>query len=199
MSSLAAEIEVLERDLAARPPRIAAHSDMPFAIFLYDPGDEHALRSALRLLAIRLQQEHERQVTFVSLSRIVWDTIRRQGGTEYLFKTEATRGFAAAQQHVNRLLSSPDFAPIADTLAVLLRPLDPGSDVVFLVRAGGFAPFIYRCSVLLEGLHRRTMVPIILFYPGSAGPGTDLRFYDIPVQDAVGVYNYRVSVYGART
>lgn len=199
MSSLAREIEVFERDLAAQPPRIAAHSDMPFAIFRYDPGDEYALRSALRLLAIRLQQDHERRVTFISLSRIVWDTIRRQGGTEYLFKTEAARGFAAAQQHANRLLSSPDFEPIADTLAATLQPLDPGRDVVFLVRAGGFAPFIYRCSVLLEGLHRRTMVPIILFYPGSAGPGTDLRFYDIPVQDAVGVYNYRVTVYGART
>jgi len=199
MSSLAKEIEVLERDLAARPPRIAAHSDMPFAIFRYDPSDEYALRSALRLLAIRLQQDHERRVTFVSLSRIVWDTIRRQGGTEYLFKTEAVRGFAAAQHHVNRLLDSPDFAPIADTLAALLQPLDPGRDVVFLVRAGGFAPFIYRCSALLEGLHRRTIVPIVLYYPGSAGPGTDLRFYDIPIQDAVGVYNYRVSVYGART
>ena len=199
MGSLEQEIEVLERDLAARPRRIAAHSDMPFAIFRYDPADEYPLRNALRLLAIRLQQEHDRQVTFISLSRLVWNTVRRQGGTEYLFKTEAARGFAAAQQHINRLLSSPDFEPIPDTLAARPQSLHPERDVVFLVRAGGFAPFIYRCSVLLEGLHRRTMVPIILFYPGSAGPGTDLCFYDIPTQDAVGVYNYRVSVYGART
>jgi hypothetical protein len=199
MSSLAREIEVLERDLAARPPRIAAHSDMPFAIFRYAPSEEYALRGALRLLAIRLEQEHGRRVTFVSLSRLVWDTVRRQGGVDYLFRTEAARGFAAAQRHVNRLLSSPDFEPIADALAAILQPLDPARDLAFLVRAGGFAPFVYRCSVLLEGLHRRTMVPLVLFYPGSAGPGTDLRFYDIPAQDAVGVYNYRVSVYGART
>lgn len=199
MSSLAAEIEILERDLAAQPPRIAAHSDMPFAIFRYDPGQEYELRAALRLLAIRLQENHQRRVTFVSLARFAWDAVRTHGGTEYLFRTEAARGFAPAQQHVNQLLSSPDFSPIADALASRLASLDPSSDVVFLVRAGAFAPFIYRCSVLLEGLHRKTMVPIVLFYPGSAGPGTDLRFYDIPVQDAVGVYNYRVSVYGART
>ena len=199
MSSLDREIKILERDLAARPPRIAAHSDMPFAIFRYDPVEEYALRRAVRLLSIRMDQEHGRQVTFVSLSRLVWDAVRKHGGTEYLFKTETTRGFSAAQKHVNHLLNSPDFAPISDTLVGLLLPLDPGRDVVFLVRAGGFAPFIYRCSVLLEGLHRRTMVPIILFYPGSVGPGTDLRFYDIPLHDAVGAYNYRVSVYGART
>ncbi len=199
MSSLDREIEVLEHDLAARPPRIAAHSDMPFAIFRYAPCDEYALRGALRLLAIRLQQEHNRRVTFISLSRLVWETVRRHGGVEYLFKTEMARGFAAAQQHVNRLLSSADFEPVADTVAALLRPLDPACDVAFLVRAGGFAPFIYRCSVLLEGLHQRTMVPLVLFYPGSAVAGTDLLFYDMPAQDAVGVYNYRVSVYGART
>lgn len=199
MGSLNREIEILEHDLTARPPRIAAHSDMPFAIFRYDPIEEYELRRAARLLSIRMNQEHGQRVTFISLSRLVWDAVRSHGGTEYLFKTETTRGFSAAQLHVNHLLSSPDFEPINDTLVGLLEPLDPGYDVVFLVRAGGFAPFTYRCSVLLEGLHRRTMVPIILFYPGSVGPGTDLRFYDIPLHDAVGVYNYRVSVYGART
>ena len=199
MSSLAEELQVLERDLAARPPRIAAHSDMPFAVFCYNPADEYNLRRELRLLAIRLEQENGRHVTFVSLSRLVWNIVEREGGSEYLFKTEATRGFSAAQQHVNRLLSSSDFEPIVDTVADILAPLDPEKDVAFLVRAGGFAPFIYRSSVLLDGLHRRTGVPVIVFYPGSVSSGTDLRFFSIPTQDAVGVYNYRVSIYGART
>lgn len=66
MVSLSEGLEVLERDLAARPPRIAAHSDMPFAVFVYPPQDEYALRQHLRLLAIRLEADHARRVTFVS-------------------------------------------------------------------------------------------------------------------------------------
>ena len=77
-----------------------------------------------------------------------------------------------------------------------IQPLDPTKHVVFLVRAGGFAPYIYRCSALLDSLVRRTMVPIVLFYPGSAETGTDLRFYNLPVDSNLGAYNYRVRVYG---
>ena len=40
------------------------------------------------------------------------------------------------------------------------------------------------------------MVPIVLFYPGSAETGTDLRFYNLPVDSNLGAYNYRVRVYG---
>jgi hypothetical protein len=40
------------------------------------------------------------------------------------------------------------------------------------------------------------MVPSVLFYPGSAEVGTDLRFYDLPVEGSLGVYNYRVKIYG---
>jgi len=77
--------------------------------------------------------------------------------------------------------------------------LDPEKDVVFLVRAGGFAPYIYRTSQLLDSLHNQTLVPIILFYPGSAEAGTDLRFYDLPTKGSPGAYNYRVRVYGVKS
>ncbi|EFK06096.1 conserved hypothetical protein [delta proteobacterium NaphS2] len=67
-----------------------------------------------------------------------------------------------------------------------------------MVRAGGFAPVIYRPSVLLDELHQRTMVPIIFFYPGGAKGSTDLCFYNLPGFGGVGAYNYRVKVYGAK-
>ena len=57
MPSLVDSVKQLESDLAARPIRIAAHSDMPFAIFLYSPSEEFALRKQLRLLAITLRKE----------------------------------------------------------------------------------------------------------------------------------------------
>lgn len=199
MSSLADSLDQFKGDLTAHPMRIAAHHDMPFAIFRYTPSDEFLLRKQLRLLAIVLQHECDRKVTFVSISRLVWEAVRKHGGTDYLFKTESTRGFQAAQEHVNHLLTSSDFQPASDALLSRMAALNPDKDVVFLVRAGGFAPGIFRTSVLLDGLHGHTMVPVVLFFPGSARVGTDLRFYDIPSDGDLGVYNYRVRVYGAES
>lgn len=197
MSSLAEALSELEKDLTARPLRIAAHSDMPFAIFRYPPQEEFDLRKHLRLLSIGLSQRHGLKVTFISLSRIVWETIRIFREND-LFETERLRGFDAAQTHVNKLISSVDFKPAAESVLERMRDLTPAKDVVFLVRAGGFAPYICRTSQLLDCLHNRTRVPVILFYPGSVEVGTDLRFFDLPVRGTPGVYNYRVKIYGAQ-
>ena len=198
MSSLAEEIKILEADLGARPMRIAAHSDMPFAIFRYSPQEEFGLRKHLRLLAIGLFQHHGLKVTFISLSRIVWETVRMFGESD-LFETERLRGFDAAQKHVHQLITSRDFKLAAESVLEKMKGLTPEKNIVFLVRAGGFAPYIHRTSQLLDSLHNRTLVPVILFYPGSVEVGTDLRFFDLPVKGTPGVYNYRVKIYGARS
>lgn len=195
-SSLERNLSAFVEDLTARPMRIAAHSDMPFAIFRYEPRDEFPLRKHLRLLSYSLPQEHNRRPVFISIARLVWEIVDRFEGVDYLYQTEKLRGFKAAQEHINRLLTSQDFRPLTDELLERMAGLDPDRDVVFLVRAGGIAPFIYRCSALLDGLHRLTTVPVILFYPGGAGAGSDIRFYDLPVEGSLGVYNYRVKVYG---
>lgn len=200
MSSLVENLETLKKDLAAKPPRIAAHQNMPFAIFRYCPAEEYTLRKQLRLLSIGLQQ-HGRHVRFISLARLVWAAVREHAGSEYLFRTEILRGFPAAEQHLNHLLSSEDFSPIEALVVKEMAGMDPARDVAFLVRAGGFAPGIFRASALLDNLHliHQTMIPVVLFYPGSAKVGTDLRFYDIPADGQLGVYNYRVKVYGAES
>jgi hypothetical protein len=197
MSSLVETLKQLEADLLADPVRIAAHSSMPFTIFRYPPAEEYPLRRQLRLLSISLQNQG-RRVTFLSLARLVWETID-MFNKEDVFQTEAFRGFDAAQGHVNRLMDSPDFRPAADGVLEKIGHLSPEKDVVFMVRAGGFAPQVYRTSCLLDGLHNRTLVPIVLFYPGSAEIGTDLRFFDLPVLGNLGDYNYRVRVYGAES
>jgi len=196
MISLEDSLKRLESDLVAQPMRLAAHSDMPFAIFRYKPSDEFLLRKNLRLLAFSLSQNHHREAVFVSISQLVWDIVKQCEGTEYLFKTESTRGFKAAQEHINKLLTSEDYRTAGKELISRIKHLDPAKHILFLVRAGGFAPFIYKCSALLDDLHRQTMVPSVLFYPGSAEVGTDLRFYDLPVEGSLGVYNYRVKIYG---
>jgi hypothetical protein len=199
VSFLEQNLKELEHDLVAQPMRIAAHSDMPFAILRYDPHEEFALRRHLRLLTFSLAQNHHRTAVLISLSRLVWKIVERCEGTEYLFKTEQLRGVRAAQEHINHLLSSQDYRPIADEVMEHVQGLESARHVVFLVRAGGFAPYIYHCSALLDGLHRRTMIPVILFYPGRAVAGTDLRFYDLPVDTNAGAYNYRVKVYMSMT
>ena len=138
----------------------------PSPFFRYDPEDEFELRNRLRLLAFGLDQNHGKQVHFVSLAKLVWKVISEQEGIDSLLKVEKTRGFKAGQDHVNSLLTSPHFRPISDEVIKCLDGFDPCKDIVFLVRAGGFAPVIYRPSVLLDELHQRTMVPIIFFYPG---------------------------------
>jgi hypothetical protein len=197
MSSLENNLNKLEEDLVAEPLRISAYHDLPFAIFRYDPEDEFELRKQLRLFAFGLDQNHGRQVHFVSLANLVWKVIAEEQGLDYLVKVENTRGFKASQDHVNSLLSSPHFRPIADEVLKVIEGLDPDKDIVFLVRAGAFAPVVYRPSVLLDEMHQRTMVPIIFFYPGGAEGSTDLCFYNLPGSGGSGAYNYRVKVYGA--
>ena len=197
MPSLAKELKKLEEDLVIGPIRISAYHDLPFAIFLHDPEDEFELRNRLRLLAFGLDQNHGKQVHFVSLAKLVWKVISEEQGIDYLLRVEKTRGFKAGQDHVNNLLTSTHFRPIVEEVANCFDGLDSHKDLVFLVRAGGFAPVIYRPSVLLDELHQRTMVPTIFFYPGSAKGATDLCFYNLPGFGGVGAYNYRVKVYGA--
>ena len=197
MSSLDNNLKTLEEDLVAEPIRISAYHDLPFVIFRYDPQEEFELRKRLRLLTFGLEQNHGKQVHFVSLAELVWKVIADEQGLVYLVKVEKTRGFKAGQDHVNSLLSSPHFRPIADEVLKCFDELDQGKDLVFLVRAGGFAPGIYRPSVLLDELHQRTMVPVVFFYPGGAKGSTELCFYNLPGTGGAGAYNYRVKVYGA--
>lgn len=196
MSSLEQNLKTLEDDLVATPPRISAYHDLPFAIFRYNPQEEFELRKQLRLFAFGLEQNHGKRVRFISVARLVWNIVSASKELNELFQVEKLRGFPAAQAHFHSLLSREEFRPIADEVLAAMKDLAPARDIVFLVRAGGFAPNIYSCSILLNDLHRRTMVPIAFFYPGSAQHATDLSFYDLPTSTSGGVYNYRVKVYG---
>lgn len=196
MSSLEKNLETLAGDLEADPLRISAYHDLPFAIFRYDPGEEYELRKQLRLFSFGLEHNHGKRVRFISLSRLIWNVVVAPKDLDELYTVEKTRGFEAAQKHLNSLITSRHFRPIVDEVLAAMKDLTPAKDVVFLVRAGGFAPAIYHCSVLLDEMHHKTMVPSIFFYPGTAEHATDLSFYNQPPPGGLGVYNYRVKVYG---
>lgn len=196
MLSLEEHLRILEEDLTSNPFRISAYHDLPFAIFRYDPWDEFLCRRHIRLLAISLEQNHSKKVTFISLGKILWKVIRETEGLEAIIAEEQQFGFERAQQTVFKLLSDSDFMPFHDQLENQMKNLNPEKDVVFLVRAGALAPNIYRCSALLDRMHGKTLVPIILFYPGTAEGKTDLRFMNMQDRANLGTYNYRVKIYG---
>jgi len=187
-------LKTLEQDLLCEPIRISAYDDLPFAIFHYEPTAEFEARKSMRLLATRLENAG-RKVHFISLGRLLWTAIDETEGLEALVAEEKLRGFEKTQETISMLLSDKDFFPIADKIVEMIEKYDPSRDVVFILRTAALAPAIYRCAKLLDELHGRTMVPIILFYPGTLEGTTNLRFMGIPEREQTGAYNYRVKIY----
>lgn len=194
MSSLQERIDNLERDLLATPPRINAYHDLPFARFVYDPTEEWEARKHMRFLATRLENAG-RNVHFISLARLMWAAVASTEGIEGIADEERQLGFARAQETVSTILSDEAFLPLPTTLCQQMDGFDPAIDVVFLARTGALAPAVYRCAKLLEAMHGRTMVPIILFYPGILEGESGPRFMGLPNRGDTGVYNYRVKTY----
>jgi hypothetical protein len=196
MSLLEKNIKTLENDLISDPVRISAYHDLPFAIFLYDPREEYMCRKRIRLLGISLEQNHKKKVTVISLGKLLWKIIDETEGIDALIAEEKQYGFDRLQKTINQLMSDEDFMPLPNLLENRIKGLDPAKDIVFLVRIGALAPAIFRASLLLDKMHGRTMVPIILFYPGSSEGHTDLKFMNMQDRNLVGLYNYRVKIYG---
>ena len=79
--------------------------------------------------------------------------------------------------------------PLPDTIERRMQDMVPTVDVVFLVRVAALGPAIYRSAKLLDALHGRTLVPIILFYPGILDGESSLRFMALPEREQTGAYN----------
>lgn len=194
MSSLDKRLEKLEKDLLSEPLGISVYHDLPFAIFLYEPQDEFTLRGGLSKLEARLKNAGK-EVQFISLAELLWQGIDETRGMEYILESERKYGYKKAEQTVANLISSGKFRPLPDMLTERLQDLDPRKAVVFLVRAGAMAPSTYRMSKLLDEMHGRTLVPLVLFYPGEREGEGELRFMGVEGREGISGYNYRVRIY----
>jgi hypothetical protein len=190
--SLKDRFDLLERDLIARPVRITVHQGLPFAILRYEPDAEWEMRRRARLLAAKLNG-HGKDVVTISLAQLLWDSIENCEGLDAVVQLERERGFESAQEQVTTYLSDKEWLPLPETLEKQMKPLDPQRHVAFLMRAGSMAPAIYQMSKLLEEMHGRTLVPTILFYPGTIEGDSGLRF--MGCQDRAASSSYRVKVY----
>lgn len=192
MLSLKERFDLLERDLTAKPIRIAVHEGLPFAILRYEPNAEWEVRRRGRLLATKLNAQGKEVVT-ISLAELLWEAIDKTEGLAAVVQLERERGFEAAQEQVTTYLSDKDWFPLPEALAQRMKSLDPQRNIVFLMRAGSMAPAIYQMSKLLEEMQGRTTVPAVLFYPGIVEGDSGLRFMGLQDRDAPG--SYRVKIY----
>lgn len=170
MLSLAERIHLLEEDLKHEPPRVAISSDMPFAIFRYDPrrSDEREwiVRQEIRRLVTRVENATGRKVRTTSLARLFWRSIEESEGLDALVELEQTMGFAEAQRQVQAYLADPAWRSLPDLMEEEIRGLDDDRSIVFLTDASVFAPGAYRVSALLDQMSGRVRVPVVLFFPG---------------------------------
>lgn len=195
MLSFKERLELLEHDLKSSPPAFTMSSDLPFAIFRYDPTldseDEWHVRRDLSKLATRVTHSTGKRVNLVPLSELYWKSIAESEGLEALAQLERDHGFLAAEAQVNSYLT--DWRPITNLLVDRLSGFDPATDIVFLTRAGVFAPSSYRVSALLEQLMGLVRIPTVMFYPGTWRGSLNylgLRSDDEPLG------SYRVKIYG---
>lgn len=197
MLSFAQRLELLEQDLKADPPAFAMSADLPFAIFRYDPSHaeekEWDVRREIQRLATRVQKATGKTVTTLPLSQLYWQSIEESEGISEVIELERTRGFLMAESQVSSYLSDPDWRPLTDLLMDYSKNLSSERDILFLTRAGVFAPSSYRISSLLEQLMGHVRIPAVLFYPGTWRES--LNFFGLRSEnEALG--SYRVKIYG---
>jgi hypothetical protein len=185
---LTEKLEPILREPDPRP-KISAYHDMPFAIFVYPPTAEFAVREQVALLRTRLRQRGK-EVTTISLAQCLNTALEAEGlGDEGLGAAERESGLEAAIDTAHEVLNK--YQPL-DSLVARQVPqgADPKRDIVFLTRAGALFP-VYRTSSLLEQLKGKISVPTVLFYPGTTDGPAGLRF--MGVLDAE--HNYRPKIF----
>lgn len=200
MLSFQERIELLEQDLKATPPAFTMSTDLPFAIFRYDPSradeDEWFVRSQIQLLATRTHNATGKTVHIVSLATLYWKSITESEGINAVIELEVDRGFMKAEEQISIYLSEAEWRPLTDLLMNVAGDLDSAHNILFLTRAGVFAPSSYRLSSLLEQIMGKVQVPTVLFYPGTWRESLNylgLRGDDEPLG------SYRVKIYGRDT
>ena len=192
MSLLKERIRRLEADLCAVPMRHYIYNDLPFAIFVYRPEEEWSMRREANLLKTRLEERISREVHFVSLAELLWQSIDESEGMDALIALESQDGFESAQQQAQDYLSDPDWRPLPGLLKERLDRLDPVKDLALIWRAGALAPNIYRVSKLLDEMKGRSTVSCVLFMPATVEGSDGLKFMGIASTMPRGSYHTKV-------
>ena len=179
--SLAHRFSDLEKALLSAGP-FGPSTDMPFAIFVYEPTQELELRKEVELLRTRLQNSG-REVSLVDLGELMWECFRSHpGGPDALVQVEESG------ERLDRVLadartlligSRQDQAgPLERLVIKRLERLGQNDGIGLLTRAGELFP-VYRTSALLERLMSVVRVRTVLFFPGTLRGASELSFMGV--------------------
>lgn len=197
MSSLESRFVDLERKLKQAPLKLNAINTLPFLIFHYAPEDEWKLRRMVKNLGIQLENEGK-HIVYLSMEKLLWESlesIEKENpidGYNPIVNLEKWSDFLDAQDQIVTYFSDNECCPLVEKIGEHLRDYDPETHIVFLLHVAAMAPDLYQMHVLLDKMEGKTMVPMILFYPGSLEGVTGLRFMDMRDREPMG--NYRVPI-----
>lgn len=184
-------------------PRISAMRNYRFAIGLYDPADEFALRAEVQRLTHDLMA-HGWVVLSISLQKLLLDRVRAMGEEQIrwvidvereLCEVDLQRGLNSLKDELATLIEGPD-GLAADCARIIdahreAQPDRAERTLVLIGRAGALYPF-FRSSALLRHLDGRTHnVPVVLLYPGTRPGKTSLSFMGVHPPDN----DYRPRIY----
>ncbi len=204
-SALSRSVEALQKDLLREDgPQISTVRNYNFAILLYDPEDELALRRAIHEVCERLR-EAGWNTGIIPLHSLLLERLR-SAGPEFIeamiqrekkLSTAADpgRGLRALKEKVVGLIEGPE-GIAADVIremeqVLAAREEDDARTVIFLARAGALYPF-FRTSALLKHVAGHTRnVPVVLLYPGKLVGETGLSFMGVLPADR----DYRPRIY----
>ena len=203
-SNLASAIADLRRDLLADGgPRISTMGTYRFAILVYDPAKEFALRRKVRELSDELDREGW-NVLPISLHRLLVDRLRREDpevldtyvrSEKRLLRRDRDRGLNYLKDKIAAYVEGPEgiARDVVDKIAELddAHPGAADRTLILLGRAGALYPF-FRSSSLLKHIDGKTRgFPVVLLYPGRREGVSALSFMGELAADS----DYRPRIY----
>lgn len=179
-TSLKKAVQALKRDLLAEDgPSISTMRNYRFAIVVYDPREEFALRAEMRHLGNDLQGLGW-NVLQISLQRLLLQRIRTMDprvldsivATEQrLYRRSPERALTHLREKVAALIEGED-GLATDVIGLVeafadAHPDDVDRTLILVGRAGALYPF-HRSSALLKHIDGRTRnITVVLLYPGE--------------------------------
>jgi hypothetical protein len=151
-------------------------SSPPYALYVYEPGDEFAVRREMRDLLAFLNARGV-DVAAISLADLFWEAIDQSGFYESIVSAEKSNpsdGWALEQVHLSIREILTEKPSLADRVIAAVDD-KPEKCAVLLYRAGALYP-VFRTSALLDDLRERLRRPVVLLYPGTVVDPHGLKF-----------------------
>lgn len=207
-SELSKVFQDLTKDLLAEEgPRLTTMRNYSFAILVYPPQQEFAMRQHVRQTNQRLGQ-HSWSILEISLQELLMQRLKSLEPEEIedLITTEKRQHRSNPERALNRLkdqlanILEGEEGLASDVIQKIQllsedTPLESQKTLIWINRLGSVYPF-FRCSSLLKYLDGRTgNLPVVMLYPGSRKDLTALSFMDHLPPDR----DYRPRIYSSQT